>query len=149
MLDNYLIIHKSILPEYYEKVIQARRLLEDGKVREVSQAVKQVGISRSTYYKYKDFILEPTDIAGGRKAVLSMVLTHEQGVLSALLLCISEAGGSVLTITQSLPIRGKASVTISLDISNMSCSLTELLEKTERTFISVIFRGMSRLNKSK
>lgn len=133
MLDNYLIIHKSILPEYYEKVIQARRLLEDGKVREVSQAVKQVGISRSTYYKYKDFILEPTDIAGGRKAVLSMVLTHEQGVLSALLLCISEAGGSVLTITQSLPIRGKASVTISLDISNMSCSLTELLEKTERT----------------
>lgn len=133
MLDNYLIIHKSILPEYYEKVIQARRLLEDGKVREVSQAVKQVGISRSTYYKYKDFILEPTDIAGGRKAVLSMVLTHEQGVLSALLLCISEAGGSVLTITQSLPIRGKASVTISLDISNMSCSLTDLLEKTERT----------------
>ena len=68
MLDNYLIIHKSILPEYYEKVLQARRLLEDGKVREVSQAVKQVGISRSTYYKYKDFILEPTDIAGGRKA---------------------------------------------------------------------------------
>lgn len=133
MLDNYLIIHKSILPEYYEKVIKARRLLEDGKVREVSQAVKQVGISRSTYYKYKDFILEPTDIAGGRKAVLSMVLTHEQGVLSALLLCISEAGGSVLTITQSLPIRGKASVTISLDISNMSCSLTDLLEKTERT----------------
>ena len=57
MLDNYLIIHKSILPEYYEKVLEARRLLEDGKVHEVSQAVKQVGISRSTYYKYKDFIL--------------------------------------------------------------------------------------------
>ena len=52
MLDNYLIIHKSILPEYYEKVVAARRLLEDGRVREVSQAVKQVGISRSTYYKY-------------------------------------------------------------------------------------------------
>ena len=52
MLDNYLIIHKSILPEYYEKVLEARRLLEDGKVHEVSQAVKQVGISRSTYYKY-------------------------------------------------------------------------------------------------
>lgn len=129
MLDNYLIIHKSILPEYYEKVLQARRLLEDGKVKEVSQAAKQVGISRSTYYKYKDFILEPTDIAGGRKAVLSMMLTHEQGVLSALLMAISEVGCSVLTITQSLPIRGKASVTMSLDISDMSASLTELLEK--------------------
>ena len=89
MLDNYLIIHKSILPEYYEKVLEARRLLEDGKVHEVSQAVKQVGISRSTYYKYKDFILEPIDIAGGRKAVLSMMLTHEQGVVSALLARLS------------------------------------------------------------
>ena len=48
MLDQYLIIHKSILPEYYEKVLQARRLLEDGKLKDVSQAVRQVGISRST-----------------------------------------------------------------------------------------------------
>ena len=129
MLDNYLIIHKSILPEYYEKVLQARRLLEDGKVHEVSQAVKQVGISRSTYYKYKDYILEPTDLAGGRKAVLSMMLTHEQGVLSALLTAISQVGCSVLTITQSLPIRGKASVTMSLDISSMACTLTDLLKE--------------------
>lgn len=133
MLENYLIIHKSILPEYYEKVLQARRLLEDGKVHEVSQAVKQVGISRSTYYKYKDYILEPTDIAGGRKAVLSMMLTHEQGVLSALLMEISQVNCSVLTITQSLPIRGKASVTMSLDMSNMTTTLTELLQKIERT----------------
>ena len=131
MLDNYLIIHKSILPEYYEKVLQARRLLEDGKVHEVSQAVKQVGISRSAYYKYKDYILEPTDLAGGRKAVLSMMLTHEQGVLSALLTAISQVGCSVLTITQSLPIRGKASVTMSLDISSMASTLTELLKEIE------------------
>ena len=131
MLDNYLIIHKSILPEYYEKVLQARRLLEDGKVHEVSQAVKQVGISRSTYYKYKDYILEPTDLAGGRKAVLSMMLTHEQGVLSALLTAISQVECSVLTITQSLPIRGKASVTMSLDISSMASTLTELLKEIE------------------
>ena len=131
MLDNYLIIHKSILPEYYEKVLQARRLLEDGKVHEVSQAVQQVGISRSTYYKYKDYILEPTDLAGGRKAVLSMMLTHEQGVLSALLTAISQVGCSVLTITQSLPIRGKASVTMSLDISSMASTLTELLKEIE------------------
>ena len=43
MLENYLLIHKSILPEYYEKVLEARRLIEDGKANEVSQAVKMVG----------------------------------------------------------------------------------------------------------
>ena len=126
MLDQYLIIHKSILPEYYEKVLEARHLLEDGRIKDVSQAVRQVGISRSTYYKYKDYILEPTDISGGRKAVLSMMLAHEQGVLSTLLIKISEARANVLTITQSLPIRDKASVTISLDLSDMKGNMSEL-----------------------
>ena len=67
MLEQYLMVHKSILPEYYEKVLLARHLMESGKVREVSHAVKQAGISRSTYYKYKDFIFEPSDMSGSRK----------------------------------------------------------------------------------
>ena len=131
MLDQYLIIHKSILPEYYEKVIEARRLIETGKIKDVSQAVKQVGISRSTYYKYKDFILEPTEISGGRKAVLSMMLNHEQGVLSALLVCISDARANILTITQSLPIRDKAGVTISLDVSEVQGSMEDFVAKLD------------------
>ena len=120
MLSNYLIVHKSILPEYYEKVLAARHLMESGKCREVSQAVKQVGISRSTYYKYKDYIFEPSDMNSSRKAVFSMMLDHAPGVLSSLLACISESGASVLTITQSLPIHNKASVTISIDITDVT-----------------------------
>ena len=131
MLDQYLIIHKSILPEYYEKVIETRHLLEDGKIRDVSQAVRQVGISRSTYYKYKDFILEPTELSGGRRAVLSMILNHEQGVLSALLVCISDARANILTITQSLPIRDKAGVTISLDVSEVEGSMEDFVAKLD------------------
>ena len=133
MLENYLIIHKSILPEYYEKVLAVRHLMESGRVRDVSQAVKEIGISCSTYYKYKDYILEPSEMAGGRKAVLSMMLAHEPGVLSALLSCISEAGASVLTITQSLPIHDRASVTISLDVSYMSCELSGLIGLVNNT----------------
>ena len=133
MLDNYLIIHKDILPECYEQVLQAKRLLESGKVREVSQAVKQVGISRSTYYKYKDYIMEPMNLESGRKAVLSIILKHEPGVLGAVLNRISEVGGSVLTITQSLPIHEKASVTVSLDVSRMSGNVSSLMDAIAAT----------------
>lgn len=126
MLENYLFIHKSILPDYYEKVLEVRRLMESGKVREVSQAVKQVGISRSTYYKYKDFIFAPSDMAGSRKAVMDMMLRHEPGVLSALLNCISAAGASVVTITQSPPIHEQASVTLTLDLSAVSVPVQQL-----------------------
>ena len=129
MLSNYLIVHKSILPEYYEKVLACRRLMESGKFKEVSQAVKQVGISRSTYYKYKDYIFEPSDLGSSRKAVFSMMLNHTPGVLSALLRVISESGASVLTITQSLPIHNKASVTISVDISNVTEKIDTVTER--------------------
>ena len=133
MLENYLIVHKNILPDYYDKVIAARHLLESGKVKEVSQAVKMVGISRSTYYKYKDFIMEPGEIAAGRKAVFSMLLSHEPGVLSALLNKVSSAGFSVLTITQSPPIHDIASVTLSLDLSCATSSVSELLSSMSAT----------------
>ena len=131
MIDNYLLIHKSILPENFGKVLHARHLLDSGAARDVSHAARLAGISRSTYYKYKDYILEPSEMSVGRKAVLSVLLAHEHGMLSSLLARISDFGGSVLTITQSLPIHGKASVTISLDVSSMEKSLPELLRDLE------------------
>ena len=128
MLENYLIVHKSILPDYFETVLQAKHLLEEGKAKNVMQATKMAGISRSTFYKYKDYILEPIRISDGRKAVISMLLSHETGILSHVISRISEAGASILTITQSLPVHGKASVTITLDISAMPDGITALLK---------------------
>ncbi len=133
LLENYLIVHKSVLPDYFEKVVYARRLLENGSAADVSSAVKMTGISRSTYYKYKDYVLEPSVMNEGRKAVLSVMLAHETGVLSALLSRISEAGCSVLTITQSLPIHNRAEVTLSMDISSMPGTIEVLLTDLSST----------------
>ena len=133
MLDNYLIVHKSILPDYFEKVLYTRRLLEGGEAKDVSQAVKMAGISRSTYYKYKDYIMEPSEMGDGRRAVISVMLSHAPGVLSALLSCISDAGGSVLTISQSLPVHDSAEVLISLDVAQMSGTMDSLMQKISKT----------------
>ena len=125
MKGDYLIVHKKILPVYYEKVLQARNLLESGAERDVSAAVRAVGISRSTYYKYKDYIYSPDSGEMGRKAVISMLLSHEIGVLSTALNKLSTLGVSVLTISQNLPIRDVASVLMTLDVSQMSVSIEE------------------------
>ena len=131
MPDNYLIIHKSVLPDYYEKVLEARRLLESGRVREVSEAVRRVGISRSTYYKYKDYVFEPSESTGGRKAVLELMLDHRPGVLSAVLSRLFGAGANILTITQSLPVLGKASVTLTIDAGSVSRGIGALVSALE------------------
>ena len=131
MSEEYLIIHKSVLPDYYEKVLEARRLLESGKAREISEAARKVGISRSTYYKYKDFVFEPAEVSGSRKAVLELMLDHQPGVLSAVLSRLFGAGANILTITQSLPVLGKASVTLTIDVSGVSRGISSLVSALE------------------
>ena len=136
MLNDFLIIDKRILPDYFQKVVEARALLEQGKVKEVSEAVKLVGISRSTYYKYKDYVLSPSDVTIGRKAVLSMVLSHEKGALSRILNLLASFSANILTLTQALPINEKASVTISLDIAELGVPIRELIGVIENTGVA-------------
>ena len=93
MQSNYLIVDRRILPDYYEKVVQARDMLREGRVKEVSEAVKLVGISRSTYYKYKDYIFAPSNETACKKAVFAFMLSHQQGVLSEVLNKFSRAWG--------------------------------------------------------
>ncbi len=119
MLENYLIVHKSILPDYYETVLAVRRRLESGQGKDVSQACREAGISRSTYYKYKDYIFRPSEDDSSRKAVISMMLRHEAGVLGSVLGLIAGHGGNVLTILQNPPIAGRASVVICVDMEKM------------------------------
>jgi len=128
MKGDYLIVHKKILPVYYEKVLEARNLLESGAERDVSAAVRAVGISRSTYYKYKDYIYSPDGGEMGRKAVISMLLSHEIGVLSTVLNKLSTLGVNVLTISQNLPIRDVASVLMTLDVSQMNVNAEETMQ---------------------
>ena len=119
MLNDYLIVEKSALPDYFIKVVEARRLLESGVYSQVIDAVHAVGISRSTYYKYKDRILEPNQLTVGRKASLMLQLSHEAGMLTKVLAAVSGCNANVLTITQSLPIHGKANIMLSLDLSQI------------------------------
>lgn len=129
MQSNYLIVDKRILPDYYEKVVEARAMLREGRVKEVSEAVKLVGISRSTYYKYKDYIFAPSDDTACRKAVFSLMLNHRQGILSEVLNQFSALGANILTITQSLPINGNASVVLSVDMTNMTIPTEQVVRR--------------------
>lgn len=126
MAHNYLLVHKKILPDYYEKVIEAREMLQNHEVETVTEAVKQVGISRNTYYKYKDYLFRQSEDIH-HEVILNLVLQHEPGSLSAVLNALSKLNASVITISQSIPLAGKASVTISLDISNMEKETKEMV----------------------
>ncbi len=127
-MNKYYIVDAEILPDVLDKVIEARGMLESGIVHQVSEAVKRVGISRGTYYKYKDYVFPATQGREERKAVISMMLHHKKGILSETLNCLSEVNANILTINQNIPIHDWASVVISFDFSEMQMSLDELLK---------------------
>lgn len=126
---TYLVIDASVLPEIFEKVVQAKEMLRRGSVDGVTQAVKAVGISRSSFYKYKDFVFRLSQESLGRKVTLSMLLSHKPGVLSHILNIVALRKANVLTISQDIPINSIANVSITFDISRMEIEVAEMLEE--------------------
>lgn len=127
MIEKYLIIDKEILPDYFEKVVDAKNLVNSGV--DVSKAVKQVGISRSTYYKYKDFVFTPQEDLTGKKAIISLLLKNEKGILSEVLNDLLLVNVNVLSITQSMVINKRASVEIVIDMGDMLETIDQLLQR--------------------
>ena len=130
-MSKYYVVSGDILPDVLEQVMQARILLQSGKAKRISEAVKMVGISRGTYYKYKDAVFSFNAEQSNRKAIISMILRHEKGTLSKVLSLVSVKQVNVLAINQTIPINGIANVALTLDISDLEISIQSLVSLIE------------------
>ena len=128
MSGDYLVIDKRVLPDVYEKVLYTKKLLKDGKVKEITEAVKIAGISRSVYYKYKDFVFDFSETSEGRKITYNIILKNEKGVLSNISNYIAEQGGDILTINQGIPLNGYANLSITIDLSTVDGDIKTLTD---------------------
>ena len=130
-MSKYYVVSGDILPDVLEQVIQARILLQSGKAKRISEAVKMVGISRGTYYKYKDAVFSFNAEQSNRKAIISMILRNEKGTLSKVLSLVSVKQVNVLAINQTIPINGIANVALTLDISDLEIGIQSLVSLIE------------------
>jgi len=128
MSGDYLVIDKRVLPDVYEKVLFAKKVLKDGKVKEITEAVKIAGISRSVYYKYKDFVFDFAETSEGRKITYNIIFKNEKGLLSNISNYISEQGGDILTINQGIPLNGYANLSITIDLSTVDGDIKTLTD---------------------
>lgn len=125
MNKDCLIIHKSILPDYYESVLQAKSMVEDQNMS-VSEACRSVNISRSTFYKYKDNIFAPS-ASYGKKAIVGIKTADKMGVLSNILSIIYQFGANVITINQDMPIGNSAYITMAIDVGGATKNIDDLV----------------------
>ena len=128
---GYYVVKQKAVPEVLLKVVEAKRLVESGKVLSVQEAVDRVGISRSSFYKYKDDIFQFHDNAQGMTITLTFQMDDVTGLLSDVLKIIADFGANILTIHQSIPINGVASLSISVQVLPTTGDVAMMIEALE------------------
>ena len=114
--NKYYVVKKKAVPEVLLKVVEVNRLLECNKSMTIQEATDTVGISRSSFYKYKEDIFPFNDKSQGRTITIMVQIEDTPGLLSSVLNHIAQYDANILTIHQTIPVNGVASVTLSMDI---------------------------------
>ncbi len=128
-VSGFFLIREEILPEAIKKTIKAKEMLKRGEARTINEAVDKMNLSRSAYYKYKDYVFPFYEATQDKIITLALMLVHRKGVLSEVLSTISRESGSVLTINQGIPLQGIANATISIETMNLKVNLEILLDE--------------------
>jgi len=130
-VSDYYVVKKKAVPEVLLNVVEAKRLLETRKVQTIQEAVDAVGISRSSFYKYKDDIFRFHDNSQGTTITLTFQMDDEPGLLSDVLKIIADHGANILTIHQSIPINGMASLSLSIQILKTTQDVSDMIARME------------------
>ena len=129
--NRYFVLKQKAVPEVLQKVVEAKRLLDSEKVMTVQEATDAVGISRSSFYKYKDDIFPFHDNSLGRTITFTIQIDDEPGLLSDVLKIVAQFQANILTIHQSIPINGVASLSISVQILPTTQNISGMIEAME------------------
>ena len=129
---KYFVVRERAVPEVLLKVVEAKRLLESAKASTVQEAADMVGISRSSFYKYKDDIFPFHDNAKGKTITFMIQMDDETGLLSDVLHIVADYHANILTIHQSIPVNGIASLTLSVDVLNETGDISQMVDTIEQ-----------------
>jgi chorismate mutase len=139
--NKYYLIKRKAVPEVLLKVIEGKRLLEAEKVLTIQEAAEKVGLSRSSFYKYKDDIFPFHENVKGRTVTFVLQMDDQPGILSEVLKIIADYSANILTIHQTIPINGVASLTLSVEIPpllDISLMMTELEQKNGIQYVKIL-----------
>lgn len=128
---KYFVVKKKALPEVLLKVVEVKRMLSADMTLTVQEATEKAGISRSSFYKYKDDILPFHENEKGQTITMMIQADDRPGVLAEVLQQIAAYGANILTIHQSIPLNGVATLTLSVEVLATTGNLSDMIEELE------------------
>lgn len=141
---KYFVLKQKAVPEVLLKVVEAKKLIDSERAITVQEAAERVGISRSSFYKYKDDIFPFYDNAKGKTITLMLQMDDEQGLLSDILHIVAVYRANILTIHQSIPVNNVASLTLSVEVRPDTENISRMVEEMEENkgihYVKIIAR---------
>ena len=128
---KYFVVKQKAVPEVLLKVVEAKKLIDSEKAMTVQEATERVGISRSSFYKYKDDIFPFYDNTKGKTITMVTQMDDEPGLLSDVLHIVAVYRANILTIHQSIPVNGVASLTLSVEVRQETGNVSKMIEEIE------------------
>lgn len=128
MSKEFLIIEKNILPEHFGMVIEIKDLINEG--MNISEACKKVGLSRSTFYKYKDFVFLTIGLTSKKANIL--VKMKEKGSLIELLSLLEELNVSTLNIHKESLVNGIQELFLTVSSDNIIIDYNNVVKDIRR-----------------
>ncbi len=127
----FYLVREDILPEAIKKTIKVKEILKHRQAKTINEAVHMMDLSRSAFYKYKDFVFPFSDVTQGKIVTLTMLIFDRPGELSQVLNAVAVTKGSILTINQGIPLQGMADVSISIETKGMIVPVSDLIKNLE------------------
>ncbi|MBQ7793512.1 MAG: ACT domain-containing protein [Clostridia bacterium] len=129
MNSTFILVDRTVAPDVFVKVVDAKEKLSSGRYKTVSDALEAANISRSAFYKYKNYVFAHSRFDTEQIVTLFFTLDDVAGILSDILILLSAAGANILTINQNIPTNSVANVTISMRTDDMTVELDKMIEK--------------------
>lgn len=127
--SEFILVDKGVLPPVIAKVLEAKLILAQNPDRSVQSVVEEQGISRSTFYKYKDNVHPFYETSYGRVITVFFVVEDISGILSTIINIMARANLNIVTINQNMPINGLADISISVETNKMEGPIGAVIEE--------------------
>lgn len=125
---RFYLVREDVLTESMLKTIEVKKILASGEASTIQEAAKKIGLSRSAFYKYRDTVFPFESVARERILTIFIQLEDRKGSLATLLSIVTDAKCNVLTIHQTIPVQGRANVTLSLDVTAMEVQMDRFIQ---------------------
>ena len=129
--SQFFLISKKALPTVLLKVLKVKELINKSGVS-IANATSEIGISRTTYYKYANQVFILNNLPINNTVSIDVYTIDTVGMLSKVTNVISTNNFNIIVINQQEPLNGSSKIQVTIETASDNCDISKLKMELEQ-----------------